>query len=110
MNRAQANFVAILVGGVVLWAMFGLVPPSKETAQSAFDRAEANGSAHFDTDMYTVWSVPGVLGHVWTCKVHIDSVANPHFVADGQYECSPWPWADGLQRGPWDPVGKPLGG
>jgi hypothetical protein len=110
MSRPQATVVAILVVGGMLWAMTSLVPPSRDMAQSAFEQAKANGSAHFDADLYTVWSVPGMLGHVWTCKVHIDSVASPHFVADGFYECSPWPWADGSRRSPRSTIGQPLGG
>jgi hypothetical protein len=85
--------VAILVGVGVLWAMTGLVPPSKDTTHTAFEQDRANGSTYFDAEMYTVWSVPGLLGHTWTCKVHIDSVADPDFIAHGFYECSPWPWA-----------------
>ncbi len=110
MNRAQATFVAIVAGGGILWAMTGLVPPSKDAARSAFEQARADGSAHFDSDLYTVWSVPGLLGHAWTCKVHVDAVADIRFIDEGFYECSPWPWAGGSRRGPGDPVGNPPGG
>ena len=110
MNRAQAIFLAIVAGGGVLWALAGLVPPSKDAARSAFEQATADGSAHFDAAYNTVWSVRGHFGLVWTCKVELDAVADIRFIDDGSYECSPWPWADGSRRGPGDPVGAPPGG
>ena len=92
MNRPQVAVVAMLIGGgIILLAMFSHGAPSKDLVQRAFAEAQANGLAHRDADMYTVWSVKGSDGHAWTCKVHIDDVANPDFVADGFYSCSDLP-------------------
>jgi len=99
MNRPLAIFGAILVVGVVLWAMSGLVPPSKEMEQAAYRQGQANGSLFWDRDHWVAWSVPGALGHEWTCRVHLDIVADPSFLSSGWYECSPWPWASWFRGG-----------
>lgn len=99
MKRTLAVILAILVGGGILWAMAGLAPPSKGAEQDAYRQGEARGSLFWDADYYVAWSVAGTLGHEWTCRVHLDIVADPEFLGHGDYECSPWPWAGWFRKG-----------
>jgi hypothetical protein len=99
MKHSVAAILAILVGGGILWAAAGLVPPSNEAQRDAYRQADARGSLFWDAESYVAWSVPATLGHEWTCRVHLDIVADPGFLEHGAYGCSPWPWAGWFRKG-----------
>ena len=107
MNRRQAIFVAIVVAILVVggtpWALpgLGLMPPSNDMVQAAYSQGRANGSLYWDKDYWVAWSVPELISHEWTCRVHIDDIAGPDFISDGRYECNPWPSADWPRHGPY---------
>ena len=101
MNRPQTAFVAILVGGGILWAMSSVAPPSKDMVQAAYRQGQVDGSLYWDKDYWVAWSVPGTFGHEWTCKVNLDIIADPDVITHGYYECSPWPLAGWLRGGPY---------
>jgi hypothetical protein len=101
MNRPLKVSIAILIAGGSLWAATGLVPPSTDTAQAAYRQAQASGALFWDREAWVAWSVPGTLGHDWTCRVHLDWIADPGFLDSGFYECNPWPWAGWFRGGPY---------
>jgi hypothetical protein len=98
MNRPQTAYVAMLLGVATLWVASGLVPPSQDLVRTAYREGQADGALFWDTSYYVAWSVPGILGHAWTCRVHLDIIADPRFIENGYYDCSPWPWA-AISRG-----------
>ena len=92
-------FVAILVVGGILWTTSGLVPPSKDMVQAAYRQGEVDGSLFWDKDTWVAWTVPGMDGHEWTCRVHLDAIYNLDFTTCTFCECSPWPWAGWFRGG-----------
>jgi hypothetical protein len=111
MNRPKGTLVAILIVASVailvvggnLWAISGRVPPSKDMQQAAYRQGQVDGSLFWDKDTWVAWSVPGMDGHEWTCRVHLDWILDPDFFSSDFYECSPWPWAGWLRRGLYGP-------
>ena len=78
-----------MVTAGALWAVSPIVPPSSDTVQGAYEQSMANGSAHLGGSVDPVWSVSGMLGHMWTCSAMLIDVTTPRFIALGRYECSP---------------------
>ncbi len=98
----------LLVGGVLLVGA-GMVPPSRDTIRTAYADAQASNALYWDKDYWVAWPVPRLFGPDWTCRVHLDSIGDRNFIAEGFFECSPWPDAYAPRHGSYS-SGTPIGG